>query len=300
MEHSCSSYPKILAIETSTSMLSVALSCEGKVYFRSTESDGGAAGAVAAAAASAAGGVAGAAGTVAAGPNRHASLCAVFIDEVLREAGADLAAAGETCLLTETGALKASALDAVALSSGPGSYTGLRVGCSSAKGLCFGAGVPLIAVPTTEVLAKMVCRGGMGDAPSGPIIPMIDARRMEVYTATYKATSHSFEQVEPIHAQVVDAETFAGVTDAVFVGDGAAKCGEFLKGHGVIVDCHPSAHTLLDIACGKFIGARSQECEQNSGEQSQTGADNIFVDVAYFEPFYLKDFVATESKKKLW
>lgn len=266
MEHSCSSYPKILAIETSTSMLSVALSCYGKVYFRSTESDGGAA-----------------------GPNRHASLCAVFIDEVLREAGADLAAAGETCLLTETGALKASALDAVALSSGPGSYTGLRVGCSSAKGLCFGAGVPLIAVPTTEVLAKMVCRGGRGDVPSGPIIPMIDARRMEVYTATYKATSHSFEQVEPIHAQVVDAETFAVVTDAVFVGDGAAKCGEFLEGHGVIVDCHPSAHTLLDIACGKFIWARSQEC-----------ADNIFVDVAYFEPFYLKDFVATESKKKLW
>lgn len=281
MEHSCSSYPKILAIETSTSMLSVALSCEGKVYFRSTESDGGAA-----------------------GPNRHASLCAVFIDEVLREAGADLAAAGlaaagETCLLTETGALKASALDAVALSSGPGSYTGLRVGCSSAKGLCFGAGVPLIAVPTTEVLAKMVCRGGRGDVPSGPIIPMIDARRMEVYTATYKATSHSFEQVEPIHAQVVDAETFAGVTDAVFVGDGAAKCGEFLKGHGVIVDCHPSAHTLLDIACGKFIGARSQECEQNSAGESQT-SDSIFVDVAYFEPFYLKDFVATESKKKLW
>lgn len=294
MEHSCSSYPKILAIETSTSMLSVALSCYGKVYFRSTESDGGAASGEAGAAGTVA------AGTVAVGPNKHASLCAVFIDEVLREAGADLAAAGETCLLTETGALKASALDAVALSSGPGSYTGLRVGCSSAKGLCFGAGVPLIAVPTTEVLAKMVCRGGRGDVPSGPIIPMIDARRMEVYTATYKATSHSFEQVEPIHAQVVDAETFAGVTDAVFVGDGAAKCGEFLEGHGVIVDCHPSAHTLLDIACGKFIWARSQECAKNSGEQSQTGADNIFVDVAYFEPFYLKDFVATESKKKLW
>lgn len=259
MEHSCSSYPKILAIETSTSMLSVALSCEGEVYFRSTAEDG-----------------------VEAGPNKHASLCAVFIDEVLREAG-----------------LKASELDAVALSSGPGSYTGLRVGSSSAKGLCFGAGVPLIAVPTTEILAKMVCRGGRGDVPSGPIIPMIDARRMEVYTATYKATSHSFEQVEPIHAQVVDAETFAGVKDAVFVGDGAAKCGEFLKGHGVIVDCHPSAHTLLDIACGKFIWARSQECAQNSGEESQT-ADSIFVDVAYFEPFYLKDFVATESKKKLW
>ncbi len=169
--------------------------------------------------------------------------------------------------------------DAICVGSGPGSYTGLRVGVSTAKGLAFGAGKPLIAIGTLDILAQSVLAGP--DQPSF-IIPMIDARRMEVYTAVYSSAG---EKLTPIQALVVEEGSFAEQLSAgpvLFVGDGAIKCREVIA--------HPNAQFRETAPLARYMAPLAQR----AFDQGR------FQDLAYFEPFYLKDFVATVSKKNLW
>lgn len=192
----------------------------------------------------------------------HSVLLGVYADEVLRECGVS---AGE--------------LDAVAVSMGPGSYTGLRIGVSLAKGICFGAGKPLIAVSTLEALARFVADR---EGEEALYCPMIDARRMEVYTAVYDREGRV---VRDIHAEVLDENAFADLLAAhkmYFFGNGSDKVKEVI--------CHPNAVFVPDITTSAVNMA---------GIAEQKFADGMFEDVAYFEPFYLKDFVATVPKRKV-
>ena len=166
--------------------------------------------------------------------------------------------------------------DAVCVGSGPGSYTGLRVGVSTAKGLAFGAGKPLLAVGTLDILAAGV------EGEYKYIVPMIDARRMEVYTAVYSLTG---EKLTPIQALVVEEDSFAEQLEAgpiLFVGDGALKCREVIR--------HPNARFQDAAPLVRYMAPLAEEAY----------AIGRFENLAYFEPFYLKDFVATVSKKNLW
>jgi len=165
-----------------------------------------------------------------------------------------------------------TALDAVAVSKGPGSYTGLRIGVSAAKGLCFALDIPLIAVPTLDSLAASL------HVEKGYVIPLLDARRMEVYYSVYK-DGHCLEEVA---AKVITAGSFANYLEkdlVYFLGDGAAKCEELIqhKQAVFIADRFPSAAEMSGIAHAKYVA-------------------KDFEDTAYFEPFYLKDFVATKPK----
>ena len=173
------------------------------------------------------------------------------------------------------------ALHAIAVSSGPGSYTGLRIGVSEAKGLCFGMNLPLIAVSTLELLCcTAMFRVDVEDDVL--ICPMIDARRMEVYAAVY---DECLQPVMPVGAYIVDENTFAEVLSqrkVIFCGNGAAKCREVINHpNAIFVDgVYPLATGMLALAERAF-------------------ARNEFCDVAYYEPFYLKDFVATTPKNKV-
>lgn len=183
----------------------------------------------------------------------HAEKLHVFIEEVLAEAGVTF-----------------SQLDAIAVSKGPGSYTGLRIGVSAAKGLCYALQKPLIAVDTLAVLAQAVPQ------VEGTIIPMIDARRMEVYAAIYNSKR---EELRSVHAEILTKESFATVQGPIFiVGDSSEKAKTVLldtRFHFIDTVVFPSAQTLCEIAEQKWL---RQE----------------FEDVAYFEPFYLKDFMLTK------
>ena len=198
-------------------------------------------------------------------PRAHAALTAPYVQEVLQERG-----------------LHAADLDAVCVSAGPGSYTGLRVGVSTAKGICFAAGVPLLSVGTLELLVWQARAEGLLPDGCRHVIPMIDARRMEVYTAVFTPEGERLTEVEP---RVIDAESFRAERDGgpvLFIGDGAAKCENALAGPGAhFVQTCPRASAMLVPATRAY----------EAGE---------FRDVAYFEPFYLKDFVATVSRKKLF
>lgn len=192
-------------------------------------------------------------------------MTALFIKEMLDEAG-----------------WKAADCDAVAVSSGPGSYTGLRVGSSTAKGLCFGADLPLIAVSTPEILVWQALEKGLLPDGCKHIIPMIDARRMEVYAAVFSAGG---ERESEISADIIDGGSFAGeLSDGrcLFIGDGAEKCKTAISSDNAFFEqCCPEAAHMLHPALKAFEEKR-------------------FESIAYFEPFYLKDFVATVSKKKLF
>lgn len=198
------------------------------------------------------------------GPN-HASLLGVYVEELMTYA--------REHELT---------VDAVAVSSGPGSYTGLRIGVSEAKGLCFGMSKPLIAVSTLEA---MCCHVMFADAelPDDALFcPMIDARRMEVYTALYDRALH---KVSPIAPKVIDADSFSKELDKqpiIFFGDGADKCADVIKHPNArfIKGIYPLATDMLAPAVKAF----------NAGQ---------FEDVAYFVPFYLKEFVASKPKDLL-
>ncbi len=208
-------------------------------------------------------------------PRAHASMTAPFVQEVLAERG-----------------LKVSDCDAVCLSMGPGSYTGLRVGSSTAKGLCFGGGIPLLAVSTLDVLVAQARAAGL---PEGCryIVPMIDARRMEVYTAVYTADGERLTEIAPVVVEGIgsvmlsERETsgsFAAAQDdnvegILFIGDGAAKCEDVLAGpeRWFRQEC-PKADAMLEPALREWRAGN-------------------FRDTAYFEPFYLKDFIATTPKK---
>lgn len=202
-------------------------------------------------------------------PRSQAALTAPFIKEMLDGKGISV----KDC-------------DAVCVSAGPGSYTGLRVGVSTAKGLCFAAGVPLLSVGTLDILAAQAIADGLVPEGCSTIIPMIDARRMEVYTAVFRispgGTPVRTTEVEP---RIIDAGSFKSELEqgpVLFIGDGALKCKDVLAGPNASFEqACPRADAML----------RAAERELSEGN---------FRDTAYFEPFYLKDFVATVSRKKLW
>ena len=175
----------------------------------------------------------------------------------------------------------AKPLDAVAVSCGPGSYTGLRIGVSMAKGVCYGRNLPLIGLHTLEVLCVPVLL--YHDLPEDALLcPMIDARRMEVYAAVY---DRALEVKREIAADIVDENSYLEFLDehpVYFFGNGAAKCREKIT--------HPNAHFIDEIcplAKWMFPLAEKAIVKQD------------FKDVAYFEPFYLKEFVASKPKKLL-
>lgn len=196
------------------------------------------------------------------GQNLHAANLTLFIDEAVKAAG-----------------LSYQELDAIAVSKGPGSYTGLRIGVSTAKGLCYALDKPLIAIETLEMMAAGYLSENLDY--SGLICPMIDARRMEVYTSIL---DRSLNVITPTEAKIIDEASFNGFLSEqviTFLGDGAAKCAEVLT--------HPNA---------KFDAAHFNSARYMSRLANEAFSSNKFEDVAYFEPFYLKDFVVTPSKKQ--
>ena len=172
-------------------------------------------------------------------------------------------------------------LDAVAVSCGPGSYTGLRIGVSMAKGICYGRNVPLIGIPTLEVLCVPVLL--YHELPEDAYLcPMIDARRMEVYAAVY---DRALNVVRDISADIVDENSYLDILNehpVYFFGNGAAKCREKITHPNAyfIDDIHPLAKMMFPLA-------------------DKAMAKQDYKDVAYFEPFYLKEFVASLPKKLL-
>ena len=236
---------RFILIETSTALCSAALAENGKITsYRESSA-----------------------------PKAHASLTAVFIEEMLSERGVTL-----------------TDCDAVCVSMGPGSYTGLRVGVSTAKGLCFGSGKPLIAIGTLDTLVAQAAMEIQNQAENGIghigdikyIIPMIDARRMEVYAAAFTPDGRQITETAPA---IIDENSFAKELEegkVVFIGDGAGKCSEVIRHPNAhFIQCHPKASAMLTPVTSAYKEKR-------------------FEDAAYFEPFYLKEFVATVSKKKLF
>ena len=171
-------------------------------------------------------------------------------------------------------------LEAVAVSCGPGSYTGLRIGVSMAKGICYGRGVKLIAVPTLELMAVPVLLGEHPEQEDALIVPMLDARRMEVYA---EVLDRALRVVRPIQADIVDADTYKEYLEqhpVYFFGNGAAKCMETIN--------HPNAHLVEGM----------EPLAKNMAPLAEKRfVEGKFEDVAYFVPFYLKDFVAKMPKK---
>jgi tRNA threonylcarbamoyladenosine biosynthesis protein TsaB len=194
----------------------------------------------------------------------HATLLGGFIDEALS--------------LIDSHAIP---LDAVAVSCGPGSYTGLRIGVSMAKGICYGRDVPLIGLPTPEVLAVPVLL--YQELPDDALLcPMIDARRMEVYAAIY---DRALNVVRETSADIIDEHSYSDELNehpVYFFGNGAAKCREKITHpHARFIDnIHPSAKMMFPLAEKAMVNGK-------------------FEDVAYFEPFYLKEFVTTTPKKRI-
>ncbi|HTG65781.1 MAG TPA: tRNA (adenosine(37)-N6)-threonylcarbamoyltransferase complex dimerization subunit type 1 TsaB, partial [Flavobacterium sp.] len=186
----------------------------------------------------------------------HAERLHVFIEESIKEVG-----------------ITYKDLVAIAVSQGPGSYTGLRIGVSAAKGLCYALGIPLIAVDTLQALAAQA------KVDSGLIVPMLDARRMEVYSEIF---SVKLESERAIQAEVITEDSFQEFDETLyFVGDCAEKCKTVLtKPNFVFLENikFPSANEMSALSYQKYL-------------------KNDFVDVAYFEPYYLKDFMITTSKK---
>lgn len=198
------------------------------------------------------------------GPN-HSVVCGVFVDEALSFANSH-----------------AIPVDAVAVSEGPGSYTGLRIGVSLAKGVCYGRDLPLLSVPTLKLLCVPVLLGKEELPEDALLVPMIDARRMEVYSAVF---SRALQEVRPIGADIVDADTYLPYLEkhpVYFFGDGAMKCKNVIQ--------HTNAHFIEGIIpLAKWMFPLAER-SLHLGEKQ---------DVAYFEPFYLKDFVAIKSKSLL-
>ena len=236
------SKPRILHLETATNVCSVALS-EGEHILSIRESRE---------------------------DKSHGALLTVFMEEVIDEAG-----------------IKAADIDAIAISKGPGSYTGLRIGVSVAKGFAYARNIPVIGINTLQALAlaamnnegiRELCK----NVPGLLLCPMIDARRMEVYTALYD--QHA-KETAPVEAKIVDEKSFSPILESsgiVFFGNGSEKVKEVLRHPSAffIEDVTPSARYMIPLALDSYT-------------------KNDFEDTAYFEPFYLKDFVATIPKNKM-
>lgn len=205
-------------------------------------------------------------------PNQHASKLTLLIDEVMKQANKSL-----------------NGLDAIAVSKGPGSYTGLRIGISTAKGLCYALDKPLIAVDTLLAMANGLladskfdihARAAGGQYSGVLLCPMIDARRMEVYSALY---TENLQCVREVLADVVDEQSFHDFLDqtsVVFFGSGAGKCKALLSGHpgAIFYDGFlSSAKNMVSLSATYF-------------------SEKKFEDVAYFEPFYLKEFLFVKKK----
>lgn len=201
----------------------------------------------------------------------HARNVAVYVDELLRERDID-----------------ADEIDAMAVGKGPGSYTGLRIGVSFAKGLCYGLGKPLIAIGSLDALVEVAredAEAGIVDVDDferATLCPMVDARRMEVYTQLFNGHGEAQGEVE---AKIIDEQSFAeeiaAAEEFVIFGNGAAKCAGTLSEKVKLIDIAPSARGLARLAQEALDAGRTE-------------------DIAYFEPFYLKNFVVTTSKKKLF
>lgn len=223
---------KLLHIETSTKVCSVALSENGQLIHIIEESSDA---------------------------YIHSERLTVFIEQITKEKN-----------------WKLSELDAIVVTSGPGSYTGLRIGVSTSKGLCYALKKPLIAVNTLESIASLAQK----KYPNKSICAMIDARRMEVFSTIFNS---NLEVIKPLSADILEENTYQEFTPFVVCGDGAGKVKEIWKDRNLTIDdaIVSSASGQVEIAFKKF-----QKKE--------------FEDVAYFEPKYLKDFVVTPSKKKLF
>jgi len=233
----------IINIETSTEVCSVALSCNGEIVYEKERTEG----------------------------LTHSRLLAVFIEEIFKESG-----------------LKSDIIDAVAVSMGPGSYTGLRIGVSLAKGLCYALDKPLIAIGTLDALGIYTTQNINQYLPEAIKMknilccPMIDARRMEVYTSMYDITG---KRLEKVSAKIIDKNSFSTYLDrqpVMFFGNGAAKCRPLLD--------HPNALFKGPVNTSARFMLKLSEDKYNNCD---------FEDVAYFEPFYLKDFIATVSLNKV-
>jgi tRNA threonylcarbamoyladenosine biosynthesis protein TsaB len=232
----------ILNIETSTEVCSVSLARNGQLLFKKESIDG----------------------------MNHSRLLTVFIEQLFAENN-----------------ILINAIDAVAVSKGPGSYTGLRIGVSVAKGLCYGLNIPLISINSLEILgiyaAKNLAKYNVSnDGKTVLFCPMIDARRMEVYTALYNSVG---EEIRPVSAEIVDENFLSEIFEnhkILFFGNGAEKCKTTIKHKNAFFrgPMETSAQFMQTIAEEKF------DKEE-------------FENVAYFEPFYLKNFVATIPKNKI-
>ncbi len=230
----------ILHIETATPTCSVALGKNGKLLALKENNEG----------------------------MKHASHLTVFIQQLLQE-----------------NKLSASHLDAVSVSMGPGSYTGLRIGVSTAKGICYAGKVPLIAIGTLRAMVETLQNSDafnekVKDTTQVYYCPMIDARRMEVYTALY---NEKLKPVQAVSAKIINENSFSKELSQhkiVFWGSGSSKCKEIIS--------HPNALFLENIHASATGMLKMAEEKLNNNEVENT---------AYFDPFYLKDFVATNPKK---
>lgn len=233
----------ILNIETSTEVCSVSLAKNGQLLFKKESIDG----------------------------MNHSRLLTVFIEQ-----------------LFALNNIPINTIDAVAVSKGPGSYTGLRIGVSVAKGLCYGLNIPLISVNSLEILGIYATQNLAkydltNDENTVLFCPMIDARRMEVYTALYNSSG---EEIRPVFAEIVDENFLSDLFEnhkIVFFGNGADKCKNLIKHKNAIFEgpVTTSAEFMQVISEEKF-------------------SKKEFEDVAYFEPFYLKNFVATIPRNKIF
>lgn len=228
---------QILSIETGTEICSVALARDGELISLRENTEG----------------------------RNHAHSLALYIQEILDEND-----------------IYAEELDAVAVSGGPGSYTGLRIGISTAKGMCYAMNKPMIAIGSLHSLANIALEEynagivEIENPDTSVLCPMIDARRMEVYTQLFDM---KLTQLSRIEAKIIDAASFQEHKNLIIFGDGAAKCKETMSSENVhLVRIASSARGMVTLAEAMF-------------------REGQFVDTAYYEPLYLKDFVGTLSKK---
>lgn len=233
----------ILNIETSTEVCSVSLAKNGNILFKKESTEG----------------------------LNHSKILTVFIEDLIKENN-----------------LEIKSVNAVAVSKGPGSYTGLRIGVSVAKGLCYALDIPLISANSLEIMGKYAAQNlnefGF-ENENKPVLfcPMIDARRMEVYTAIYNIKG---EEIRPVSAEIINENFISSLLEEnhiLFFGNGAEKCKNIIKNKNAV-----------------FKGPTTTSAEFMQKLTEEKFNNKQFEDIAYFEPFYLKNFLATIPKNKFF